>query len=431
MHPDLMRDTSDVAHFSAAPAIRLNGGNYRWTKNDDGTHTILNLPLVATWEKGKKGIQYEGDESALNELAAYHKGRYEKGGFLPTAFKRHNDPLIKAEMSGFIMPTHVAKAMTQHGEKPALFGNLKVFDAQFDEIKAGRLPYVSPEIHKQTKKITGLALLDTEPPENEFPMLIPGEQIKDETAKFDAKEDPEEKDMTAEEIRKLIADSLKDGLAKFAADQVELAKKVDDLAKKASIPPPDPTKGKPSAMPAQPNDPLPTREEPAKLSADPEMAAKFSALTAKQAELESKIAAQENEKVAARFMAKVDAVLGRKIIPTALKEQIASFAADWAPLKDGEAKLDKYVETLKPALKDKPTVGFEPTASADVTDPVIAKFAKDGADLSEVATFGAQYDALVQRIPSYKEVVGKEAFIKNEIIQAAAQRKGQLETTRR
>lgn len=441
MHPDawLRADESDIAHFSASsPTIKLNGGAYKWSDNGDGTKTILDLPLVAKFDKGTKGIQYEGDETALSEIVAYHKDRHSTGKFLPTAFKGHNDPLQKAEMAGFVMPTRVGMAMTQHGEKAALFGNVKVFDAQFDEIKAGKLPYVSPEIHKHQKKITGLALLSTEPPHNEFPMLIPGEQVVDATAKFDAKEDTED-DMTAAEIKALIAEGLTAGLAKFSADQAELTKKVDDLAKKASVPAPDPTKGKPSAMPAQPNDELPSKQEVVKMSSDPEMAAKFSALTAKQAELEAKIAAQEHEKLAAKFMAKVEASLGRKIIPSALREQIASFAADWAPLKDGEAKLDKYIETLKPALKDKPTASFEASATADVTDPVIAKFAKDGADLSDVAKFGAQWDAFDA---SYHEMcmdamktkdvkAAKEAFIKNELMVVAAKRDGKLEPTRR
>jgi hypothetical protein len=154
-------------------------------------------------------------------------------------------------------------------------------------------------------------------------------------------------------------------------------------------------------------------------------------LTAENAEIKARLDKQDNEKKASIFMAKVERALARKIVPQTLKDQIASFAADWAGAKDGEATLDKYVEALKPALKDKPTVGFEPSAGADVTDPVIAKFAKEGADLSEVATFGAQYDDLARAMPSYKETVGKEAYIKNEIMQAAAKRGGRLETTRR
>lgn len=406
-----------------AEAIKLAGGAHKWVDTHDGYKVLLDVPLVAAFSKGTKGISYEGDEKALQEIVDHAQARHKEGDYCPRAFVGHNDPIKKPSMAGFALPNRVGVAKTQNGEKPAVFGHLKIDNATFEQVKAGKLPGISPEISRVNKKITGIALLDTEAPFNEFPNLTVGEEVKDLSAHFSAKEEPSMK--TPEELQKELDAALAE-IARFKAEKEEAEKKPDEDLKatvnalKENVSKLTMTVDRLQTKP----DPKPAQPPEAKMSMDPETAAKFSALTAENAEIKARLDKQESDRKAAEFVAKATAKLAAKIIPDALKEQIASFAADWAAQKDGETKLDKYLAALEPSLKNKPAgAGSESVATmkaADMNDPMVAKFAKEGVDLAEVAKFGAQYDELKRSKQGRFIEFDKEHFIRNRMLAAVA-----------
>lgn len=407
-----------------ADGIDIKGGRYNWVDTHDGYKTILDVPLVASFTKGTKGINYEGDEKALQEIVDYAQGRHEKGDYCPSAFVGHNDPLRKPDMAGFALPMRVGTAKTQHGEKPAVFGHLKIDNAKFEAIKSGKLPGVSPEIHRNAKKITGVALLDTEPPFNEFPLMTLGEEVKDLAAHFSAKEDPAVK--TAEELQKEL-DEAKAQIAKFEAEKTEAANGSDDikttlasmqdsigkLMKKTGLTI-DTIQGKPTAMPAQPPE--------ARMSMSPDDAAQFTALKNEVAELKAESASSKNDKAAAKLAAKAGEILADRIVSDEAKADIAKFAAEAASGVGGkdEKWFTGYVERLKPLFKAKPTGGSATSAmkAADVSDPVIAKFAKEGADLAQVAQFGAEYDDMKKSKQGRYIDFDKEHHIRTRLLTA-------------
>ena len=228
--------------------------------------------------------------------------------------------------------------------------------------------------------------------------------------------------MTPEQTKALITEIVTASIAKFAADAK--AERTAEDEKKG-------TAGKPSAMPAQPSDEPPKKPVEAKMAS--EDAAKMTALVNDNAMFKAKFDAMENEKKADGLMAKADKELARKIVTPEGRAHVAKFAAQNAAQKDGEAEFLKYVADLKPMLKDKPSVaGFDAASGgSDVSDPVVAKFAKDGADLAEVATFSSKWDE-IKKLSGDHFRTSREEFIRNEIALASAERKGVFaESTRR
>ncbi len=405
--------------------IKIKGGAYKWVDSKDGYKIVLDVPLVAKFTKGTKGIEYEGDKNTLEQYVTHGQKRHGEG-FCATAYKGHNQdvPLTHPDFAGFVLPTKVDTAKTEQGDVLATFGNVKITDAQFEQAKAGKLPYLSPEISRFQKKIRGLAFLDTLPPHNEFPLFTIGEEVKDSVATFSAQPDTAnfaeeeakpKKDFASDypEANTMLKD-ISEGIAKLAAANGRIGA--------------DPSLQKPNPLPAEPSAP-----KEAKMSMDPEFAAKFAAQANDLAEIKAKFAAQERGTKVAALVAKADAALSRKIIDKGVRDSIiAKFASDAVDMKDGDTWFDKTIEALKPSLKDKPTaLGDTATfEGGEVSDPVVAKFVKDGADASEVARFGARYDAL-KKLPSGRFFsFDKEAYIKSEMGLAKARANGAFSENR-
>ena len=387
-----------------ADDIKINGGRYRWQNTGDGYVTVFDVPIVAEFAKGQHGVKYEGDKAALQEMVDSAQRRYNDGAFCATLYKRHNPdiPLTHPDFTGFALPTRVGTAKTQNGEKLAVFGNLKMLDEKFEEARAGKLPYISPEIPLSQKKIAGVALLDTLPPHNEFPLFTIGEEVKDGVAKFAANPEPKYEEPMPKDFSKDYPET--DTLLKGMAASVEKIVKTFDTSHQ-----------KPDPLPVEP-------KGDAKMGMDAETAAKFAAMANDNAEFKAKFAAQDKAEKVRALMAKADAALTGKIIAQAVRDSvIAKFAADATDMKDGEAWFTKMLDDLKPSLKDKPTIGGAGGQTVvNPADPVVAKFVKDGQDIDAVAKFSAQYDALEARGFWERGALdgnkcSKEFFIKNEL----------------
>lgn len=419
-----------VGTFTATDKkINIKGGDYKWRSDGDGYFTVLDVPLVSEWKKGDHGAPYDGDKATLAEFVATAQRRYQAGHFCASAYKGHNPdpemPIPAAQFRGYVLPNRVGKYTLEQGEKWTIFGDIKLEKAGFDEWRAGRLPYLSVEIPWSKRRIRGLSFQDTLPPEYEYALFTSGEEVKDATAKFEVDKDSVAKFMEDESPPKNGEDKKPEAdvddqafdervgrhMAKHFGSYVAKYAAGSSLARMA-----DPVPHKPSAMPVEP-------EKGAKMT-DPEMAAKFTALAAANEDLKARLDKQDHEKIAAKFVVKAEQGLSTKIITPGLREQIAGFAAEWAPAKDGEAKFDKYVEALKPSLKDKPSLGTVTGATVDMTDPVVAKFAQQGPDaMEEAGKFAAQWKGLKSTLGD-RFGEGEEDFVKREIALAKAKREG-------
>ena len=413
--------------------IKIRGGNYKAIDTGDGYFTVKDVPLMSTVKKGVKGAPYDVDEKILGQFVDEAQRIYHGNApFCGTAFIGHNPdvPVSHPDFVGYVLPNRLGTYEFNDGERPCIFGDVKMSSGMFDRARRGELPYTSPEVPWAKKRITGLAFLDTQPPHFEFALFTIGDVVKDETAKFEAiKEDDMAAEFKAEKKAKMEDDDKGESKEHEKKEEDRLKKIEDRLGKmEADFAAAVGKKGKfedvtkPTALPAEPE----PDKKGAKMELDPEFAAKFAAQTNTIAEIQAKLSAQDNERRAIALVAKADAALVRRILTPALKEQIASFAADAVLKKDGEAWFDKFVESLKPSLREKPTAPAVFTGTpVDVSDPDVAKFSKDGTDaMDEAAKFAAEFEQIsaspMGRFISYN----KEQYIANQMGLAKANRNG-------
>lgn len=434
-----------VGSFTAMPEkIKIKGGDYKWVDTQDGYFTVLDVPLVSEWKKGDHDATYEGTKDVLEEFVGTAQRRYSEGKFCATAYKRHNPeiPIDHPDFLGYALPNRVGKYTLESGEKWTIFGDIKLAKEGFEQARAGKLPYISVEIPWSKRRIRGVSFQDTLPPHYEYALFTVGEQVSESTAKFEVAKDsvakfmedekkPEEKKESGEaphkepdgdeldaKIEKGVAKHMAANGAKYFAQYAQSAKFQANV---------DPMNRKPTGMPAEP-----VKDEGGAKMTDPELAAKLTAMANDNAELKGKFAALENEKKAQALMAKAEEALVSKIVTPALREQLANFATEWAPSKDADERFGKYLEALKPSLKEKPVgvgtfarSGVEGTnVAADVKDPVIAKFYQEFPDrLDEIGKLSAQHREL-KRMFGARIQSNEEDFIRTEMGIARAKRDG-------
>lgn len=416
-----------------ADKIKIKGGDYRWRDDGDGYFTVLDVPIISEWKKGSHGATYDGTKEVLEEYVATAQKRYQEGHFCATAYKRHNPdiPIDHPDFLGYALPNRVGKYTLESGDKWTVFGDVKLSAAAFADAKAGKIPYISAEVPWAKRRIRGVSFQDTLPPEYEYALFTVGEEVKDSAGKFDVSKDSVAKFMDDESAKSEKKEGAPhkepDGdecptcgemgchIAKHIAGQVgEHVKKYLQSAGQYSAPP-----FKPTPLPSEP-----VKVEGGANMVEPEMAAKFTAQANEIAELKGRLDKQDCEKRAQAMVARAEKAYEGKIITPAHREQIAQFAADWSALKDGEERFTKYVEALKPSLKDKPTTSavgaMTAGGSIDASNPVVAKFANQGPDAMEAAgRFSAQWREL-KRVSGDRFSCPEEDFVKNEMIQLAA-----------
>lgn len=436
--------------------IKLNGADYKVVDTQDGYKTVKDMPIFSEIPKGTHGAPYDVTKQELEKFLSTMQSRYTQGKRCGALSVGHNDDLglTHPDFAGFFLPTKVAQYKFPDGkDRWTLYADAKISNDKFELFQAGKLHSHSPEIYAKSwddRKIDVLSFLDTKPPYFDYAMNTVGEVTKDPTAKFEAVY--EERDMTLDELKKKLLDGSveellgKEDAGKFAAKFAAYTEK--------EKPPADPAKedkfakdypeahkamaklmshfnlkfdtvaAKPDALPIETS----TNAGGTKMELDPVAAARFAAQDNKIAEMSAALAAQESEKKAKGLVEKADAALSKKVVTTALHAQIATFASDAAVRKDGEAWFDKFVESLKPSLRDKPpsTVAeFQAVGapSVDSADPVFSKFT--GEDPTKIAKFSSDYRRLKKHVGDNMKCT-EEAYIKNELVQLKAKLDGEL-----
>ena len=422
---------SDTASFSA-DKIKIKGGNYQAIDTQDGYFVVKEVPVFSEVSKGIKGAPYNVTKEVLEEFVAEAQKRYHGDTpFCATAFVGHNPdvPISHPDFIGYVLPTRVGSYKLQDGEKWTVFADVKMTTEMFQKAKQGRLPYTSAEVPWAKKRITGLAFLDTQPPHFEFALFTIGEIKMDATAKFDAvpeavaakveddkaKEGDNELEKKIESIvSKHVAKYLDEMGKKFKAKMMEHEdeKKEETKKEEAKF---DSMKKKPDALPVEPE----SDSKEAKMQLDPEFAAKFAALQNDTAELKAKLSAQENDKQAKKLVEKAATSLSKKVVTADLNNQIAAFATEAVTKKDGEAWFDKFIESLKPSLREKPpstVADFHQSTHADVTDPEVAKLCQANPEhMDDVAKFSSQWREIKAKLGD-RYYCSREDFVKNELM---------------
>jgi len=163
------------AHFS-----RLPGGHYRAQQHDDGTWDVFDVPVFSVVPKGVKGAPKDIGEDDLRAAVALHERLFSDDKFLPRLNTLHNFGLHKATPGGFFLPKTVRPFRMKGRSVPVIFADLiAVPDEIFRAMEQDKLPYCSVEIRAwQPLQFGALALLDTEPPFFEFPLITIGDAME-------------------------------------------------------------------------------------------------------------------------------------------------------------------------------------------------------------------------------------------------------------
>lgn len=389
-----------------ADGVKIRGGAYRWQNTKDGYFTIFDLPLVSEMPKGTKGAPEDVTKAYLEGVVTTAQERYNIGNYCGRAFVGHHKEieLQSPEHVGFVLPNRVGTyALEDEGGKMVdrwtAFGNLKVNTAAFERIRKGELPGTSVELPWSKKRISGVALLGSRPPHFEYANLTLGEEIKDDTsAKFEATADPifEEDAMTAEELRKIISETIDAKLASFEQGlTAKFAAKADDKKVEKVDDKVDPAK--PNPLPVEPG--TKTKTEEASFGSEKvaamfaERDARLAAFEAREKKRDEAEAKRAEEQAKADRILKAEAELKGLILSSDLKKDLATFAHD-------EKLLSAYVASLKKnAAKEPPaTMGDFRGTPVETSDPSVAKFAAMGpAQAEKAAKFAADYREIKRR----------------------------------
>ena len=153
---------------------RMAAPNYRATRNADGTFNIHGIEVFGELAKGQRGVSEDIGKAWMAD--AIKTARLLEGErFKYVCHVQHNaQPGIATTPSGYIRLTHVGP-ITYRGEPmDALFADIVAIPPDvFQDILDRKLPYRSVEINDVTgePEVNTLALLSTQPPHFQFPVL--------------------------------------------------------------------------------------------------------------------------------------------------------------------------------------------------------------------------------------------------------------------
>lgn len=401
--------------MSATSKPKINGGNYTAIDTKDGWYTLKDIPTLAPVKKGEKNAPFDVAEEWFNDAVQFGQSAYKTGKIAYPVHITHTDDLgmHNPEFAGYFTPSKIGKMnLPDKGEVPVVFSDLKVKKSAFEKMQNGELGYLSPEIRNWNKRrISSIALLDSIPPHNPFPLMTIGEVKEDASAQFSA-------ELPAECVIARFAD----GFERVTFDPREDKKEPVKSEEKpmADVKPvQDEQPGKPSAAPVE----QPVGAKPVVLSAvkmeaesDPKMAAKFAAMEDANAVLKARLDAIEGERKAkALELWGIDQMAGYQI-GSAAKKSIAKFAAE------GEAKLTEHIEMLKEVTpKDSPRTfaAAEAANAVSINDPALAKFAQAGPDkLEAAARFASEYRTLKAHAAGAGMTVKEADYVKFQMEQA-------------
>ena len=177
-------------NHSAAPGSKKikqpMGGAYKFRTNDDGSYTILDVPIMSEVPKGEKGNKSRVSLKWMKKAVAKAKERAKLDGYMAPLHIDHHDNGKPTAPAGFIMPTRVERMKYEGKNLWTVFADLEVQEEILAKIRKKELPYRSVEIFGWDKEpeINSLALLSDEVPFFRYPVLTLGEETKDEVHTF-------------------------------------------------------------------------------------------------------------------------------------------------------------------------------------------------------------------------------------------------------
>lgn len=404
--------------MSVASKPKINGGNYRAIDTQDGWYTLKDIPTLAPVKKGQKNAPYDVDENWFKDAVKFGQESYQKGKIAYPVHITHTDDLgvHNPEFAGYYVPSKIQKMdLPDHGEVPVLFSDLKVKKSVFEKMQAGELGYLSPEIRNWNKRrLSSVALLDSIPPHNPFPLMTIGEVVVDGSAKFEA-ELPTE----------CAIARFSDGFERVTFDPREAGKdedketKVEGETMADEKPIQNEQPGKPNAAPVEQAKPGKPAEElmATKMSGemDPKWAAKFAAQEDANARLMARLDAIEAEKKAKALESWGLEQMAGYQIGSAAKKSIAKFSAE------GEAALKEHIAMLQEVTpKDSPRTfaAAEAANAVPINDPALAKFAQAGPEKLELAArFASEYRTLKNHPAGRGMNIREEEYVKFQMDQ--------------
>jgi len=397
-------------------STRIPGGNHHAVQNADGTWDILDVPILAEMRKGEKGAHEDLGRDWLEQVKANMLTLAVNGQHMKRVHIGHHELFRKPEPAGFFLPSSVREIEHKGRKVWALFATLKnIPDRIFRMIEKAELPYRSVEVRSwKNAELSSLALMDTEDPYWEFPMLTIG--TKAEAKKtvdiaepalamachgdagaillrfqeadmdpVDEKKGPEG-DETSGKDAKSGGNGIEAVLAKLAAGQEALLGLLQKLVSGL----PTVTKTPEDAKP-------PDQRDMAEVNGLGKQAIKLAAQDAARIDqLESKVEAIAEEKRVAGIVEKAKSDLKGWHLSTATLARIVKLASSD---KTG-ANLAEFVEEYKASVpKEPPRNASELESMGSVKDlPEVLKFGEQGPEaLSAARRLSAAYDELSKR----------------------------------
>lgn len=169
----------ELAKYAASSQqSALPGGAYAAEQAADGSWTVRDVPIFAQHEVPLADGKRTAKVDAAWLQAAVEKSRERESGdkYLAPVHVRHHGGAQPTEPAGFFRPTRVGQMQYEGRKVAVLFADLVgVPDVTYQEMKLGRLPYRSVEVHDIGKpEVNSLALLQDEVPFFRLPMLTIG-----------------------------------------------------------------------------------------------------------------------------------------------------------------------------------------------------------------------------------------------------------------
>lgn len=140
--------------------------------NEDGTVTILDVPVFAEAVDTRDGSAQVYDLARLEKWLATAEERQDEEGYEAPIRIGHDDPRMPPpRLAGRYALRRIGEVTLDGAERACLFADLTVFPEVFEEIKAGRLPYRSPTIKPDLSEFRSIDLLSGDAPFHKFELL--------------------------------------------------------------------------------------------------------------------------------------------------------------------------------------------------------------------------------------------------------------------
>lgn len=392
----------DVATSTSKTRPNIDAGVYQAIDTQDGFVVVRDVPIMGAVPKGEQGCPKDLKEKELAVFADIATSEYADRKYAAPLHRGHhrlieiNDP----DFLGYVLPKRSGKVKLGKDEEPALFADLKLTKAAYQEARAGHLPYISVEAKWAENRIVSVALMASTAPRYKFPLFIPQEATSDETARFETqlrdlalmrehgeKAEGEGKSRGCCEHCPQLQDKLQKitdrmGVAKFGGH-------MDPKNDKTPVEPvPDASAGKPV-------------QDSSRMSEDPMLAAKFAAQADELASLRKRLDERDAKETAKMREEKALSELAGFQLGKAMLEQIAKFSALGDESLSGLVNAIKEIAPKRPP-RDANDFGVSQTVNVSATDPILAKFKDKGPEVAEHAMklFG-EWKAVLEKYPQY------------------------------